>query len=191
MTVVSRRRLRPGDGRPRVDPPPGRTESVDSDPDLAVYRDRLRIDRNRLDEELQQQAALYAQVGERCALAASVRDDRRERLKRVDALLFLRIRDRLLESGDRFTEATLNSMVLTHAEHREAARLHAEAVHQCAQWEAMREAFQQRSYALKDLCQLFIAGYYTDTSVRGQPASDVQQRKYEASRERAHQARSG
>ena len=47
----------------------------------------------------------------------------------------------------------------------------------------MKEAFQQRAFVLKDLASLYIAGYFTSSSVQGKASRDVQEESYGRNRE--------
>ena len=143
--------------------------------------DGLRIDRDSLDEELIHQPSLFYEVGEAYARAVSVRDDLKERLSQTDARLNLELRE---DREGKFTEAMVMSEIQGNREHKEAVRSYLVAKEEAERLLALKEAFSQRAYILKDLCGLYVAGYFGDVSVCGRSATEMRERQGEEGRER-------
>lgn len=130
------------------------------------------IRRGNLDEELIRQPQLFYEAGEAYAMAVSRREAAKDALKQVAAELYLRLRRKLADK-ERVTEATLNANVETHPEHASARVALAEAQAAVETSEALKEAYSQRAWMLRELCALHMAGYFSKQSVDGPSARDV------------------
>jgi hypothetical protein len=137
--------------------------------DLEEFRGYLAIDKHALDKELMQQSQLFFTVAEELVQATSKRDTRKEALAVVDARLDRKFRD--MTSG-KATETAIKSMVLLDKEHLDAMALYLELKLEADKLTALKEAFQQRNYAIRDLCQLFVSQYFAQDSVKVTAASD-------------------
>ena len=123
----------------------------------------LLIDKHNLDTEILSQADLFYRVAQRYAEAVSIRDEMHEVLKETDAEVNLAIRHE--NSGTKITEAQINATVLKHKFHMEAFGNWLTAKEEADKAGNLKEAFIQRSYMLRDLAQLYIAGYFSEKSV--------------------------
>lgn len=150
--------------------------------DLSEFRKNLKINKYQLDEEIVQQSENYFSVAEQYANVVSLRDEAYEKLKQVDADLYLDIRDRLAHSGEKATEATVNSLVMVDEEHVKQYEVYLEHKRQSETLQALKDAFSQRSFMLRDLAQLYISGYYMDGAVVGAETGARDQR-YQRNRE--------
>lgn len=130
------------------------------------YNNALKIDKLDLDNELIEQAAIYYQVSREYAQAVSIRDELYDKVKRVAAKLDKKLRDDNAEQGLRITEVALQSQILNEEPYIQAREEFNNAKLEADILLAQKEAFQQRSYALKDLCGLFISGYFTDSAMK-------------------------
>ena len=135
--------------------------------DISEFEAALQIDRHNLDTEIERQPNLYYEVASEAARAISRRDQIDKNLKYVEAELDGKIRRKFDKNNKSFTEAMVKATILKHDDHKEAtkkliiARRNAEIVG------ALRDAFRQRSYMLRDLVELHISGYYTSASIGG------------------------
>lgn len=151
---------------------------------VAEWQDYLRIDPTSLDSEIERHPYLFYQVADAYVNALSERDLAQDKLKQCDAELNFSVRDSLSNEGYRVTEEMVKSAVLSHPEHIEATERYLEAKRVADEIEALKSAFQQRGYMLRDLAQLYITGYMADTAT-GSPASASGQRAVEqANRDR-------
>lgn len=126
----------------------------------------LEIDKYALDDEISTQAVVYQQVAEYHARCVSKRDAAYENVKVVDASVSLALKTAALKAGTKLTEATVASEVLLSTEHEEAVDAHLRAKEHADRNAALKDAFNQRCYMLRELGELFIAGYYSDISVK-------------------------
>lgn len=131
--------------------------------DIAFYRDRLRVNRHRLDEELEQHAQYLEEIGRECARLN--REVERSRVKRdiTQAQLVRRIKANDPKATVPVIEAELTldpGMLGANELLRDAQEEHAE-------WEALNRAWYQRGFDLKALGELYGAQYFSINSVTG------------------------
>jgi len=141
--------------------------------------ERLKINRDALDQELIEQPQLFWQVSERYLWAVSIRDARKEELEQTRARISLDIRSVSAKAGEKTTEAGILALVQTDSRALEVKEAYTKAVEEAARWAALKEAFSQRAYILRDLASLYVAGYFGEISVRSGGASDARTLLYE------------
>lgn len=148
---------------------------------LSEHEGNLAVDENALDEALQGQVFSFYEVSKRLSLQISRRDAAKQHLQTVESRVDRRIRKRIAEGTDkadkRLTEKGVESERNTHVDVVEARDLLLRLNHGVGVLTALKDAFQQRSYVLKELAQLFIANYYGDASLG---ASDRQVTEHKA-----------
>lgn len=138
------------------------------------FRDRLLIDKNNLDGELIEQPQVFFDVSHEFSMAVSRRDKAKEEIARTAAKVSQNIRRNALDKGEKITETAISQLVDLDDSYQETVDEHIELVAKASDAQAMKEAFQQRSYVLKDLVNLYLAQYYSSDSVksvRGQIAT--------------------
>lgn len=133
----------------------------------------LKIEKLSLDNELVEHSSLLFAVGDAYAEAAAKRDAFKEQLSTMDALLDSEVRRDLEKSGERVTEALVKSNIQTHKKHKAAYDAFADAKLRADKLLALKEAFHSRGYAIRDLCQLFVANYYEQNAVKGTDRTDT------------------
>src|ERR1700722_17477170 len=152
------------------------------------FKTYLKIDRHALDQELQEQPMLFFKISEAVAHAASERDMLKEQLAATDAKLDSEVRRALDKKNEKSTEAMVRNSIQTDKKHETATKHYHDAKEQADLLVALKEAFQSRAYMLRDLCSLYTANYFEDTSVRS--SSQTDHATYRMSRERIATARS-
>lgn len=156
---------------------------------ITEFRDYLRIDKSALDDELIEQSMLLFQVSEAFVEAAALRDACKEQVALVDAQLDVRIRDEIEQSDTKTTEGNVKAQIQTDPKHEKAFKAYLNAKREADVLSALKEAFIQRGYLIRDLCSLFMANYYEQNAVRG---TDVTDRvTYTKRREQLAAARAG
>lgn len=163
---------------------PREEDEAKDDADLLLELEAaLRIDRDALDECLQQQPDLFERVAMRHVLTVSRRDQAKHRLEIVQAEVDETIRMAARDDNQKITEREVATQVLLHKDvekaHKEYQRLSSFAM----QWQALKEAYIQRSYVLKDLVALYLRAYYGDPSAGVESIPDLRNRKYDVDRE--------
>jgi hypothetical protein len=147
----------------------------------------LTIDKLALDDEVIRQPSLFYQVSEQLTLAIAERDAAKEELANTDANLSQRWRKHLSKDGKRATDASVAQLVQTSDEHEKAFTQWLVAKTKADKLLALKDAFQQRSYMLRDLVTLYSANYFEDASLKPTKAQEASQ--YAANRARIANAR--
>jgi hypothetical protein len=146
--------------------------------------DSLSIDKNGLDEELLRQVELFSRASEEVAALVSIRDQKKLDLDTARAEAYLNIRDDMSRSKDKFTEALLTAQVEIDSNYHKAQKSFLKAKAAAIAAENRKEAVAQRGYVLKDLCGLYVSGYYSTASVSGSKSNDIRTQEYEENRRR-------
>lgn len=138
-----------------------------SKPDETIEKLRglLVIDKHSLDDEIERQPELFFEISEAAVLAAARRDFLKEEISRIDAELHAKHTRRLEKAGSKATVGAVDAAVKTDVKHTRAIERHISAKRKADLYQALKEAFSQRSYMLRDLASLAIAQYYERTSV--------------------------
>lgn len=123
----------------------------------AHLRDQLQIDKNNLDEECIKQPMLYQSLSEEHVLAVAERDTLKESLAVIDAQVAEELRT---SSTEKITDKKCADMVQTDARHKQAYGKWQEAVKKAAYLQTLVYAADQRGKMLRELAQLFVAGYF-------------------------------
>jgi hypothetical protein len=138
---------------------------------IAEFRKYLEVDKGALDDEIVRQPSLFFEVSEAYAEAAATRDGFKDQLATVDAELDAKIR---AELGDaKVTESMVKGKVQTAPEHEKAFTDWLMSKERADQFGALKEAFQQRSYMLRDLVSLYTANYYEQNAIKTDASSDA------------------
>jgi len=141
---------------------------------LAELRAGLHIDKEALDEALQEQPVQFDRAG---ALVAE-RTARRDRLKNELGLYDANLSAKLRGLKDKkWTEKGLAEAVERDSGHQELVDKHITASYYVAAFAAVQESYRQRGYMLRELANLWTAGYWQETSVTGTQA-DVERVDY-------------
>lgn len=152
-------------------------------------RKRLQIDKRDLDTEIAQNPEMFADAGDMTTDANSERDTAKEALDQMDAELYFKCKEDLEEEGGKPTETAIKMAVEMHMDHIKATDRYLDAKRKAEKLGVLKESFQMRSYALKDMAGLYVANYFTTDSVRRGPADEyrskaVMDRHREGRRER-------
>ena len=137
---------------------------------IEKWEEQLRIDVDSLDHEIEKQPYLFYQVASAYAQAISERDGEYDYVKQTDAELNFEVRDTLANEGHRVTEELVKSAVQKHPSHVEAYNSYLKKRLVADELDALRSAFQQRGYMLRDLAQLYTTGYLSQSAVPGGPS---------------------
>ena len=141
-----------------------RTRPNSKDTTMADLEASLQIDEHALETELRENPDLFYQVASGLALSISKRDEAKQQLDDTEAVVDIELRRDAAKSEDRVTEKELESNRKTDKRVREASKHFNDARADTGRWTALKEAYEQRSYALSKLADLYIANYYSDSS---------------------------
>ncbi|KKN90059.1 hypothetical protein LCGC14_0231720 [marine sediment metagenome] len=145
--------------------------------DIKEFGDMLQINPNDLDTELIRQPELFFRVGQAHALAISERDGAKEDLAVTDASLNFEVRNALEKEGTKATMDLVAAEVQAHKDHGADMQAYLETKRKADELGALRDAFSQRAYMLREMVNLFMANYFATESVsRGEAGERVAQR---------------
>lgn len=133
----------------------------------------LAIDKMVLDDEVIRQPMLFYEVSDQLTDALAERDAAKEELAVTDAELDNSWRRKLAKVKDRVTDKVVLSCVMTSSDHEKAFKTYLQAKTRADRLLALKEAFQQRSFMLRDLVALYSANYYETTSLKPSRAQDI------------------
>ena len=147
----------------------------------------LVIDKSMLDDEVVRQPVLFYNISEILTDAIALRDGAKEELAGVDAEMDGVWRTKLAKIHDKVTEKMVQNWVQNSPEHEKAFAAYLKAKTYADKLLALKEAFQQRSYMLRDLVSLYSANYYETSSIK--PTQAMEASHYNANRVRMSNAR--
>lgn len=130
---------------------------------LSSYRDRLRVNRHRLDQELEEHAQRLEEIGRRCAeLNREV-----EAARATRDMVLARLVRRVKATDPKATAPIIEAEAALDPNMIGALELLRDKQLEHAEWEALNRAWYQRGFDLKALGELFGAQYFAVTSVSG------------------------
>lgn len=158
---------------------------------LARFREGLVIDKDDLDECLIQQPELYYHVAEAHSLATAERDAIKLDLEIWEAEEGQKIRDRAAIDEEKLTEGGLKEQLLLIPRIQQLRRKKLEQEGEISNWLALKEAFQQRSFMLRELVPIVLQRYSGNMSgPRAAIADDIHLRlREDRARKRAAEGR--
>ncbi len=133
---------------------------VSNPPTLSDLEKGLRIDEDALDEALFTHPDLFYQVSKQLTLLVSQRDAAGQEEKEIEARVDAELRHDAQLAGAKMTETQIKSDKICDKDVIKASDKFLELSKQVGQWMALKEAFTQRSYMLKSMCDLYVAGYF-------------------------------
>lgn len=159
----------------------------DSNDRLREYENNLRIDEHRLEEEARDNAERFYDVAKDHAFAVSRRDQAKSILAETEARADLAIRKAAAVADEKVTVQEVEARRKTDPEYLEAVGQYSIMSERAATWSALKEAYQQRSYALNHLVDLYIARYYGNIERKG--SGDMRTVKADDNRRKMSDAR--
>jgi hypothetical protein len=145
---------------------------------LASFERQLLIDEHNLESACTQHSDLLYRVAKEVAYMRSRRDKLKKELKEAEASAYIHIRQDLEGDDRRITEAEVQARVTLDRECKRFNEQILDANETLGQWEALKEAVHQRSYALSELVELWLARNYG-----GNPAASAEYRMRDRTRE--------
>lgn len=143
----------------------------------------LLIDPDDLDQELTRHVENYYAVSKQYMVAVSKRDEAKKDFKEVSGELYFEVRGVLSDTESRVTEGMVEAQTVQETKYQKANNILIEAEKAVNDWSALKSAYESRSFALRDLVQLYIAGYFGT-----QPAGSARtQKKDHENKEKVNQ----
>ena len=123
---------------------------------LTRYRRRLRIDRDDLDTALLRHSEYYDKVSEAQVEALAKRDMLKLDLEIATAAEDRKLRHMAAVHDEKITEPKIRQEIAGSKKLQELERDYLNAKHEEARWSALKDSWQQRSYALRELVQIHL-----------------------------------
>jgi len=127
---------------------------------IEYYRGRLRVDRHHLDDELEEHAMLYEQIGQAMSLAASAALKAKDRLAKVEG----RVAENLKADDPSLSVPRLEAKVRRAEARLEAFDQWMQARERHEEWVALYEAWKTRGFSIRNLSDLYNSQYFALTS---------------------------
>lgn len=135
----------------------------------ALYEElseELKFSPHELDKAILQQSSLYQKVQEYYVNSSSDRDLAKKLLEEEYAKVSLRIRDQAVSEGKKLTEDLVKQLTLLDIEYQEVSSTWLQAKLDSELWGALKESYSSRGFMIKTMAQLWIASYFSNTTVR-------------------------
>src|SRR3990172_5573548 len=127
---------------------------------IEEHEDGLQIDEHGLEDALQIQVTSYYAVSKQLSLEVSRRDAAKQYLKSVEARVDSKIRRKAKDDGEKITEPGVEARRISDEEVLAAPPILMDAEARVRDITALKDAYTQRSYVLKDMVSLWISNYY-------------------------------
>lgn len=127
---------------------------------IQQYRNMVRINRHRLDDELEINAQMMEEIGQQAAAA----DRRAIALKLAYEQVAARLVRNIKANDPKVTAVLLESEITLDRDCCTAQQAHAEAHQVAAEWSALSKAWYQRGFDMKALSELYVAQYFVINS---------------------------
>lgn len=146
--------------------------------DLRTAANMLRINRHRLDDELEIQSEVMFRVAECKATASDKMTSTKDNLLRVEGKLYFEIK----RDDPKATKDAVEAEIVRDPDRVRAFESYRLAKDESERWDSMYESWKQRGFALKTLADLYAANYFNvETTTSGR--REVSTRDYDSNRE--------
>lgn len=129
---------------------------------LRELEEGLLIDENALDEAIERQADYFYRVSKQLSLLISRRDAAKQLLEDEEAKVDTQLRALARTNDDKITENEIRAQIRLRSEVKKARQQFLKLSAEASEYKALEAAFEQRSYALGHLVNLYTAGYFGD-----------------------------
>jgi len=147
---------------------------VSVEPTVEELSGALAIDRLALNVDVVRHAQLFNTVAQEYVKACDARDFAKKSLAEVRAERLIAIRKQLVEDGVKTTEAQVNAALDLDELVQDANQTYLAGSLDANQWGALRESFIQRSYMLRAIVDLELAGYASEVTVHSGSTGNVE-----------------
>lgn len=153
---------------------PLKLSSRELDDFVAEHEQYLIIDKHDLERSCREQPNVFYSVARELALAVSRRDAAKQNIQIVEGKVDGNVRRIAQRKDEKITEREVDAKKRNDSEYVEAVTLYMRLNHAVNILSALKEAFQQRSYVLKEMVTLYVQEYYGDpmNSSRGKDYRD-------------------
>ncbi len=153
---------------------------------LERFRSYLAIDRNDLDSCCEKQPELFYHVAEELAQAVASKDATKLKLEELEATTAKRLRQAATDNDEKITEVLLKQRLTIQSDVKALQQELLAAQERVGTWMALRDAFTQRSFMLRELVPMYLARL-SSSSVSGARYDIAETNRVRANAERARQ----
>lgn len=146
---------------------------------LKEYRNMLRVNKHRLDDELEIHAEMQERISDEVGRLRAQLAEAHENLRRTEA----RLSDDFREEGTKMTVDAIASRVRRHRDRIAAWEREQQRAQELGQWEGLYEAWKVKGFNMRDLCALYGSQYFALAS------HQIRHRDERAASDRALEAR--
>jgi hypothetical protein len=127
------------------------------------YKEDIKIDNNKLEEEWTEQASMYQYYAEDYADAVKKRDKAKSWLEVVHAKVDSIIRkDKNKKFDKKPTEGQVKSLIITHPKYKQAQTELIDATYEMNLALGIKTSFEHRKKALENIVSLHITGFHAE-----------------------------
>lgn len=144
-------------------------------PNIEELRARLRIDKHRLDEELETHSQIQEQIAHTVSQLNTAANEAKEALGLMESTLALEAK----EDDPKLTAAGVEATVRKHRKRIAAWQLYQAARAEHEEWTGLLSAWVSRGYGIKTLAELHAQQYYSITSVTQDPEARALRMDYD------------
>lgn len=141
---------------------------------LSEAKKLLEINTTKLDDECRFQPELYYEIAENAVKSISLRDKLKEEKDNTWSRQFIKEKVEGKLDGKTLSDKTAETFADVSAEVEKANNNYLKAKEEAEEWIALKESFQQRAAMLKELCGLFVSGYFGEISVKSNSAKEAE-----------------
>lgn len=131
---------------------------------IEYYVGQLAIDKFNLDSCIEMQAGLFNEIAVELAEAISQRDFLKKDYEDVQAEVGAEVRMEAKTSNNKMTDKAVCECIAEDKDVKQAYSDFLDSKRMVDLWSSLKESFLQRSYMIKELAGLYIAGYFADKS---------------------------
>ncbi len=125
----------------------------------------LEIDDNNLDGVVREHPVFFYEVGSLYAELVAWRDTAKDNLSQTRHTINLKVREESAAEGKKLTESNITALIETDGSVIEAGLELANAAELLGKVAALRDAFTQRSFAIRDIVSLTVHTHLTSSSI--------------------------
>lgn len=129
---------------------------------LAYYRNRIPVDRHKLDTELPRHAELLGEVMREATFRKYEAEAAKDELDRIEAVQLLSLKRQKDDGSLKANVDELKAMITASKRVQRQKAVVREALKDAAAWQAMSDSYRHRGYALRELTELLIHEHMSD-----------------------------
>ena len=136
--------------------------------DYDKYAAKLRVNKHRLDDELEEQPDIMGRISNKVAALSYAVNQSKDDLARTEA----RLGEHYRETDAKITVAGVDAKVRRDPDRAAAWQVYQNELQEFGRWKGLLAAWKQRGYSMKTLSDLYAANYFSVDSHRAPDSYD-------------------